>query len=345
MKKILWIILVIIILTLVFSFLYLSKNQELLSPLAKLTPKPLLSYTFQNLKKDTFPKTDIILGRKISENSTSISQLFYYKTPKSPNSKTLETVSGLLNIPKKPGNYPVIIMFRGFVPDNIYAPGIGTQPSASQLVKSGYITLAPDFLGFGESASPSADSFENRFQTYTTALSLFSSLSTLNQGLNASYSGQLTADISKVGVWGHSNGGHIALSVLAISGKPYPTVLWAPVSKSFPYSILYYTDESDDQGKALRLALSQFENIYNVYDFSPERYYKWIKAPILINQGTADQEVPYWWSDSLTSILKKNKVDVTENILLGADHNMLPMSTWSLAITATIDFYNKEFGK
>lgn len=311
------------------------------SPVTKVTPKPLLAYTFENLKKTEFPKNQITFGSAVSENTDFISQMFYFSVPKTPGSKEMEKVSGLANIPKKAGSYPVIVMFRGFVPDNIYKPGIGTQPVAGALAKNGYITLAPDFLGYGQSASPSSNPFENRFQTYTTALTLLSSLSTLNSGLSASYSAT-TADLNKIGIWGHSNGGHIALSSLEISGVTYPTVLWAPVSASFPYSILYYTDESDDQGKTLRKTLAGFEIDYNTDLFSPTNYFNWIKAPLEINQGINDQEVPYWWSDNLTSILKKDNVSVKYLTYPGADHNMLP-SGWADATSSTLNFYNKEF--
>jgi len=308
------------------------------------TPKPLLAYTFENLKKTNFPKSSITLGKVVSENDNSVSRIFYYSVPEKPNSKVMEKVSGLMNIPKKSGNYPVIVMFRGFVPDDMYKPGIGTQPAASVFVSRGFITMAPDFLGYGESASPSADPFENRFQTYTTALALLSSLPSLNLSLKPNYLGTISADLSKIGIWGHSNGGHIALSALAISGVTYPTVLWAPVSTSFPYSILYYTDESDDQGKALRQTLSGFEKIYNTDLFSPTNYYNLIKAPIEINQGTADQEVPVWWSDNLVTTLKKDGDSVQYITYPGADHNLLPLG-WSDAVLNSIDFYNQQFSK
>lgn len=307
-------------------------------------PEPLLEYTFENLRKTSFPQNKIILENIVQENEDSLSQIFYYSVPKTPKSKIMEKVSGLINIPKKSGKYPVIVMFRGFVPEDIYKPGIGTQRVAEVLAKEGFITLAPDFLGFATSVSPSADSFENRFQTYTTALTLLASISSLNSGLEASYSGRITADTSKVGIWGHSNGGHIALSSLAISGAVYPAVLWAPVSVSFPYSIIYYSDEFDDQGKAMRRTLSDFENIYDTVLFSPENYYKWIKAPISINQGMADQEVPYWWSDDLVSKLKKQDISVEYFTYPGTDHNMLPDS-WSDAAANTLNFYKKEFSE
>jgi dipeptidyl aminopeptidase/acylaminoacyl peptidase len=250
----------------------------------------------------------------------------------------MQKASGLINLPKKPGTYPVIIMFRGYVDENIYQPGVGTQRVAEVYAKNGFITLAPDFLGYGESASPSADPFENRFQTYTTALSLLASVPTLNTGLSASYSGILTADTEKIGIWGHSNGGHIALSVLAISGVNYPTVLWAPVSKSFPYSILYYTDEADDQGKELRRVLSRFESDYDTELFSPPNYYSRIKAPLDIFQGELDQEVPVWWTQDLVNTLKKSGLDIKYTSYPNADHNLMPTG-WSDAVSQSTAFY------
>lgn len=329
------------------AFLYFWKpKQSLISPILKNIPKskPLLVYTFDNLKKTTFSGEQITVGRKVNETSDSLSQMFYFSVPQTPNSTTKRKVSGLLNVPKKAGSYPVIVMLRGFAPKETYQSGIGTQPSARVFSQNGFITVAPDFLGYGESDASLPNDFENRMQTYTTALTLLSSLSTLNSGLEASYSGKIKADINKIGIWGHSNGGQIALSSLAISGATYPTVLWAPVSKSFPYSILYYTDETDDHGKVLRKALANFEEDYDTEQFSPINYYQWIKAPIEINQGIEDHEVPVWWSDELVSALEKDHIDVTYFTYPEADHNLQP-NGWSSAVTRSIDFYNNYFGK
>ena len=282
MKKILVLICVLLFVAVLAQSFYIYQSQFLKKDIIKekIIQKPLLYYTFENLKNTKFAENQILLGPVISEDEDSFQQMFYFSAPQTPDNKQSVKVSGLANIPKKEGEYPLIVMFRGFIPEDIYEPGAGSQPSASQLVKNSFITLAPDFLGFGQSASPSADPFEERFQTYTTALTLLESLQTLNKGLETDYEGTISADLQKIGLWGHSNGGHIALSTLAITGKQYPTVLWAPVSKSFPYSILYYTDESDDQGKAMRKSLASFEELYDTKLFSPEKYYRWIIAPI-----------------------------------------------------------------
>ncbi len=334
MKIILFIVSLIIVL--VASFYLLSQKIPVISPLGKGSQKPLEKYTFDNLKKTKFSPSNITLGDVVSQTNDYTSQLFFFTVEK-------KKVSGLMNIPKKDGPHPVIVMFRGFAEKTNYQSGIGTQPSAAVFATHGYITLAPDFLGYGKSDPGAIDSFEDRFQTYTTGLTLLSSLRNLNSGLSASYSGTIQANLSQVGIWGHSNGGHIALSVLEISGLAYPTVLWAPVSKSFPYSILYYTDESDSQGKVLRKYLSVFEKDYDVDKFSPSNYYKWIsKTPIEIHQGTNDHEVPFWWTDDLVTTLKKNNDTVEYFTYPGADHNLLP-DGWDIAVSRSMQFYDKHF--
>jgi len=309
------------------SFFFIENKQK-----QKIKPLPLLKYTFENLKNTKFPESKITFGEKIDETSDYVSQIFYFEVPEKPDSQNTLKVSGLINIPKGSESYPVIVMFRGYISKETYKPGSGSQPSAKVLAKNGFITLAPDFLGYGESASASATLFEDRFQTYTTALTLLSSISSLKN---------IGADTTKIGIWGHSNGGHIALSALAISGVSYPTVLWAPVSKPFPYSILFYTDETDDHGKALRHALSIFEKDYDAELFSPVNYYNWIKAPIQIHQGTGDSEVLPFWTDELTETLKKDNIDTAYFKYPRADHNLLPNS-WNDALLREIEFFKEE---
>lgn len=323
---------VFIITILTICFLTPSKT-EVVSPLSKIKPNPtpLNAYAFENLKTKVFQKSQLALGTKIGESDNSYSQMFYFNVP--------QKVSGLINIPKNDGTYPILVMFRGFAPEEGYFSGIGTQPSAQVFANNGYITLAPDFLGFGQSASSSGEAFENRFQTYTTALTLLNSLESLNGALEASFSGQIKADISKVGLWGHSNGGQIAITALEISGANYPTVLWAPVTKPFPYSVLYYTDEADDRGKILRKLLADFEKNYDVDKFSLTNYLSWIKAPIEIHQGTVDEEVPVWWSDEFVANLKKENIDVKYFTYPGADHNLRP-NGWNPAVSESLSFYN-----
>ena len=217
-----------------------GRNRELVSPVVdKILEKPLDKYTIEKLGKREY-KSEIVIDDEISSGVYN----FHFDSDG-------KKVTGLAHIPAKCGKCPVIAQFRGYVERDVYQPGVGTRKTAEVFAKNGFISLAPDGLGYGESDNPSSDVFEERFQTYTTALNLLAGIESWERA-------------GKIGIWGHSNGGQIALTVLEISEKEYPTVLWAPVSKPFPYSILYYTDEAEDRGKALRKKLAEFEKDYNV---------------------------------------------------------------------------------
>jgi uncharacterized protein len=335
-KGFLFVVGILVFILIAVGFVFLTQSKAVLSPLGKESDKvvemPFEKYTFENLRKKQFVSSQILLGNVVDDEKDFHSQMFYYDVDG-------KKVSGLINLPKKEGTYPIIVMFRGFVEREIYETGVGTKRAGEVFAKNGYITLAPDFLGYGESASSSASSLEDRFLTYTTALTLLTSLENLNNGLTASYSA-MKADVEQVGIWGHSNGGQISLSVLAITQKNYPTVLWAPVTKPFPYSVLYFTDEFEDNGKALRKVVADFEKEYDIENYSTSNYYKDIIAPIQLHQGTADDAVPVRWSNQFVEKLEALEKDIDYFVYPGADHNLNP--SWSTAVDRSLQFYNKQ---
>jgi len=307
-----------------------------LKPIVQIQEKPLDKYTFENLSKRQFNPSKITLGDLIEENNDFVSRFFFFED----NGKS---VSGLINIPTGKGPFPVVVMFRGYVDREIYTTGIGTQRAGEVFARNGFMTVAPDFLGYGESDNPSEDVMEERFQTYTTALTLLSSIENLNRALSENKI-DARADSDKVGIWGHSNGGQIALSVLEISESTVPTVLWAPVTKPFPYSILYYTDEFNDRGKMLRQVIARFEEDYNVDNYDLTKFLEKIRAPIQVHQGTQDDAVPQEWSDEFTSEMEKLGKDIEYFTYSGSDHNLVP-NGWTLAVGRGIDFYNNFFNQ
>jgi len=297
---------------------YVSSH-EMISPIGKILEKPLDKYTINNVSARKFSGSQIILEEPTATTSAYTVYPFHFE---SDNKK----VTGLAHIPTSPEpaeGFPVIVQFRGYIDQKNYAPGAGTEHSAEVFAQNGFMSLAPDFLGYGGSDKPSVDVFEERFETYTTALNLFASVKTLR-----------VADATKIGIWGHSNGGQIALTVLEILHRPVAASLWAPVSKPFPYSILYYTDEADDHGKALRKELASFEENYNAELYSLTNYLSRITGPTQIHQGTADDAVPVAWSDTLAKTLKADYFRYP-----GADHDM--QGAWNTVIARDIVFFEK----
>ncbi len=295
----------------------LLASRMMVSPIGKILEKPLEKYTINALSTRIFEGNQIVLDEAIATTSAYTKYAFHFL---SDNKK----VTGVAHVPNGKGPFPVIVQFRGYVDQEKYVPGEGTRRSAEVFAANGFLSLAPDFLGFGGSDMPSEDVFESRFETYTTALNLLASIKTL-----------LIADPDRVGIWGHSNGGQIALTILEITGKPYPTTLWAPVSKPFPYSILYYTDEAQDHGKLLRKELAEFEEHYDVALYSLTNYLDRITAPLQIHQGTADDAVPPAWTDALAKELQ----DAQYFIYPAGDHDM--KGVWNTVIARDRSFFQK----
>jgi len=241
-------------------------------------------------------------------------------------------VTGLAHIPvgcSETARCPVIVQFRGYADVEGYYSGFGTRRSAQKYAEAGFISLAPDFLGYGGSDMPSGNIFEERFQRYTTGLDLL-----------VSVGGWPFADGEKIGIWGHSNGGQVALTVLEATKRPYATTLWAPVTAAFPYSILYYTNEATDGGKLLRRELANFERDYDTDQFNLLNYLDRVVAPVQIHQGTADESVPVEWNRDLVRRMQEDGEagnGVTYYEYTGADHNLVP--SWSIVVERDINFF------
>ncbi len=308
---------------------FITRNQlldkEIITPTTNLPKRPLLTFTFDNLFQRGYPASPIEIGEKLNNNTEDYTaRLFSFQSDG-------KKVTGQINLPQteQSQKMPVIIMLRGYVDQAIYRTGIGTEKAAAVFAQNGYITLAPDFLGYGGSDDPKNNVWWERFNRPVTVLNLLTSVENLPQ-----------ADSDQVGLWAHSNGGQIALSVLAITREEIPTTLWAPVTKPFPYSVLYYTDEYDDEGQTLRAKLCQLEKNYDIKKFSVTNYLERINAPLQIHQGTADEAVPTNWSNEFVE--KLTKLDITHDYFQypGADHNMV--GSWNEVVNRDLAFFTKN---
>ncbi|PIS08747.1 hypothetical protein COT75_04670 [Candidatus Beckwithbacteria bacterium CG10_big_fil_rev_8_21_14_0_10_34_10] len=317
-----------LIIGLVFFLLSQNKSFTFLSPLAKkskteeIKEKPLDKYTFKRLKKRKPQVSEITLESTINETPDFTSYIFTFESEG-------RKISGMANIPFGEGPFPVILMLRGYVDLEIYQSGMGTQPSAEVYAQNGYLTLAPDFLGYGSSDMPPDDIWESRFLRSVNIIDLLNSIKTFPQ-----------AEVDKIAIWGHSNGGLSSLSILEITGGEYPTTLWAPVSQFFPYDILFFTNEYDDKGKGIRKSLAEFEKDYDIDLYSFDEYLDWIEAPIQIHQGTADIFVPLIWSQNLVNNLNDFDKEVVFYTYPGADHQL--NGAWDLVVQRDLNFFKER---
>lgn len=331
---------------------------QLLSPLSNIAVEkkkenPYGVYSFESLRTMAFQPGAITLHQLLETTPTHNAYLVSWEVP-DPTGNTTKKVSGQINIPTGTGPFPVIIMLRGYVDPGQYTTGVGTRNGAAAFARNGYITIAPDFLGYGTSDLESNDVLIARFAKPLVVLQLLRNLQDLDLKIDPASSpdGQavpafLESDTrqlfntQRLGLWGHSNGGQIALSVLEITSRNMPTSLWAPVSKPFPYSALYYMDESPDQGAYVREALAKFEFELknNPWDFSILKEPARILSPVQIHQGGADDAVPLEWSQELEKTLKDATVSATLFTYPQANHNLTP--DWDTVVQRDLQFYAK----
>jgi alpha-beta hydrolase superfamily lysophospholipase len=259
--------------------------------------KPLRKYSIQNLESYDYQLSEINLEKVLDKNDQFTSYVFSYRT-------LGKKMTGQINIPAASPDkeFPVIVLIRGYVDAEEFRTGMGTSPVAAEFAKAGYVTVAPDFLGFGGS-DPAGPGWEERFEKPVNVVELIKSLrqhSSLE--FKKSY---FNINPKKMGLWAHSNGGQITLTTLEAMGEAIPTAVWAPVTAPFPYSVLFYSDEMEDGGKSMRSAIAGFESVYNVQEYSLTQHLNRLRGPIQLHQGTADDAVPKKWSDEFVKKIKE----------------------------------------
>ncbi|MBT7766784.1 MAG: hypothetical protein HN730_06475 [Bdellovibrionales bacterium] len=334
-----------------FGLSFIAQENNLISPFvdqAKEKRLPLLKYGIEDLQNYDFQPSSIVVKEIIGGTADYSSYLFSYQTLE-------KTMTGQLNVPstaQPEDGYPVVIMLRGWVPAETYTTGAGTKSAAAVFAENGYVTLAPDFFGFGGSDIESTDTWEARFQKPISVVEL---LKTINNNPRIKIDEEnikLSNESDDKHIWAHSNGGQVALTALEISGESIKTTLWAPVTAPFPYSILFFSDEHDDEGSEMRKWLSLFEESYDVSDFTMTQHLNQLQGSIQIHQGTSDDAVPVAWNDEFvekielenekrsesTDSAKLDPIEINYFKYSGTNHNLQP--GWNTAIQRDLVFFS-----
>lgn len=310
--------------------LFLWQNKEEYEIIAPTPPKPtpLAKYSFESLRAREYKGSEIKLERKLKDEENFTSYVFSFETDG-------KKVTGQVNIPHSSlrssvqAKFPVIVMLRGYADKEIYFTGLGTRKAAGFFAENGFITLAPDFLGFAGSDWESADILEARFERPVTVLNLIASINSLPQ-----------ANINNIFLWGHSNGGQIALSVLGVNQEPLPTTLWAPVTRGFPESITDYIGELDDQGKMVIASISAFLQDYDKSQFSVTSFSGDLQAPLQVHQGTWDFLVKLERTDEFVNKMKNLGKTVEYYTYSRDDHNL--SRNWDIVVVRDLEFFKKH---
>lgn len=252
-------------------------------------------------------------------------------------------IKGLLTVPQgdpPDGGWPAIVFNHGYIRPEEYRREQKYIAYVTGFASRGYIVFMPDCRGHQDSeGNPSGAYFS---PAYTT------------DSLNAFYSLSKYANVNpgKIGMWGHSMGGHVTLRSMVVSPDIKAGVIWAGVVASYedmltnwrrsrPWSPSPRENMSHRPGRDdLIKEFGDFNENKDFWDsISPINFVSDVSGPIQLHHGTADNSVPWEFSERLKNALEESNI-VEYYLYEGADHN-LSGSAFTVAMNRSVEFFDR----
>ncbi len=278
------------------------------------------------LMSKQFSGSDLKLGTVLADNNAYTRYTITYK------SGDLR-ISGIMNIPKGSGPFPLLILNHGHIDTSIYTNGRGLKREQDYLARQGYAVLHPDFRNHAFSDKDAASDMNFRLG-YT------------EDAINAILAVQAAklpqVDSSKVGMLGHSMGGGVTLNALVLRPDLIDAaVLFAPVSGDVRDNFNKWTKSNSSLAAAIEKIYGAPEQNPTFWDaISPINYLSRIVAPVVIHHGTADDSVPLAWSENLNTKMKAAGKDIVLNVYENEPHEFI--TDWPLVMKRTTEFFDKN---
>ncbi|MBI2601209.1 alpha/beta fold hydrolase [Candidatus Daviesbacteria bacterium] len=289
------------------------------------------------MRKKDYPGGDIAIEQELEPGSNYNRYIVSYK------SEGLK-INALLTVPQEEQpqeGFPVIIFNHGYIPPEQYRTTERYVAYLDSFAKNGYIVLKPDYRGHGDSeGNPEGAYFS---PAYTTDI------------LNALSSIKKYEDVNpeKIGMWGHSLGGHITLRSMVVSKDIKAGVIWGGVVGS--YSDMFdrffrnspWSPSAKEQ-QTRRLTRQRFIDEYGTPEqnpqfwnsISPNSYLADISGPVQLHHGLSDETVPWQLSENLYNSLKSLGKEVEFFNYQNGDHN-LSSPNFEEAMERSISFFDK----
>jgi dipeptidyl aminopeptidase/acylaminoacyl peptidase len=222
----------------------------------------------------------------------------------------------------------VVLVNHGFVNPAGYVAVASNyvKREGDYLAARGFLTAGTDYRGNGNNPGTAVGAhLESAY--VIDALNLLAALKTFPQ-----------ADPSRVGVWGHSNGGSVSERVMVVSKDVRATVIWAGVSADATDAWLYLRDWLHRPEASLRERYGAPDEQPDLYRrMSSRNYLADVVGPVQIHHGTGDTSVPYAHGAALDQALTAAGKPHEFYTYPGAPH-LWYGATWETAMGRTVAF-------
>lgn len=276
-----------------------------------------------------FIGSDFQVGGILADNE---SYTRYYITYKSGDLK----ISGIMNVPKGDGPFPLLILNHGYIDPAIYTNGRGLKREQDYLARRGYVVIHPDYRNHADSGKDETVEINFRLGYTEDVINVIGAV----KNANLDY-----IDTEHIGMLGHSMGGGVTLNTLVIRPDLVDAaVLFAPVSADYRRNFDKWTRQRYDIAENI---LDKYGTPTSSPEFwngiSAKNYFNRLKTPIEIHHGTIDESVPLFWSDELDQWLEDAGKQHEYYIYDGEYHEFI--NKWPLVMSRVVDFFDQELKK
>lgn len=257
-------------------------------------------------------------------------------------------ITGIMNVPiqteygltrsrfnlteNDPTRWPVILLNHGHYALTDYYPGKGTELEAAYLAQRGYVTIASDYRGYGDSEGSPGNHFDPGW-THD-VLNLLDALHSLD-----------FVDPERVGMWGHSTGGEIALQVVTARDNVDAVVLFGSLGVDAADNLAAMQGEDRDRRAFAIQRYGLPTEASEVWaKLSPITYLPDVSTPISIHHGNLDEEVPPELSARLWQAMQAVNLPGEYYTYPDQGHFFAGLA-WGLAMERTLAFFDQHVKK
>ena len=299
------------------------------SPSASPTPDPPHEVSLQALMAKRYDGRGLRVGRVLASASSYTRHFVTYKSEKL-------TISGILNVPKGNGPFPVLVLAHGYIDPAIYTNGRGMMREQDYLARRGYVVLHTDYRNHAESDNDPKSDRQLRLG-YTEDV--------INAVLAIKSSPLPYLDGDRVGLVGRSLGGGVLYNALvAQPGLVDAAVAFAPVSSDTVDNFDKWIRGDGERRELAQRIISAYGSPEQNPEFwrntSPRPFFDRVTEPVLIHHGTADDTCPIRWSRATLSALQAAGADARLVTYDGEQHAFGPQ--WPRSMQRTVAFFKQH---